>query len=435
MRSADLLLLTLTKFAFAISPTTTMRLPDLPDELICLICEALEPPHRPRLLGVCRRWRVILERSVYSELDLTSRQIRPFVAAVEDKPHIFSQVKSLRLSEMCHDWGHSRKQLKYLGWVHERVEELWPRQISKFENREWHKGIQYRDEDIWGALLLSMLPELRNLELELHDVESGLWDLFSLAASPDGRGHALLQKLESIVFTTPPPSTRCSSPDLSPFFWLPAMRRVEVPGMLDDRKRMTLEAGELQPPETSTVEVIRLDFVWHRPIFLSGFIECCENLKEFYFASHIGHEAVAPRDWELRKEVFTPLCSQKESLEVLELNYKGLSREGMIDLDDERTEHPGQWYDRWFGSLMDFQCLKHLSMRAANLLDIIHDESGPRLGTSLLDTIPRCLESLHISFTSDAEHDVAYTAVTELVNANNGFPALKNVVIDYELYQ
>ncbi|RDW92957.1 F-box protein [Aspergillus mulundensis] len=412
----------------------------LPREIIRLIGEALEPNERPKLLLVCRRWRSTLSKLVYSAVELQGCQIPFFVHSIEDRPKAFSRVKELTLPNRA-------SVPTAMKWRTPEDPTWIDRQMARFADsmdqstiEEWREDLLRKGNNEWAALLISLLRKLVVLHIEplRPEIVRRVLYLAGTRQPPFDKKKAL-HKLEKIAFLLLEHVDLCPDQDLFMFFSLPSIRSIHVRGRIDPALEI-----EAKPPPRTKIEEIRLDLQWSEPFGLPAYIRSCENLKRFSFTNQYNQEERAPDDCDFRTEFYEPLLSQKHNLEVLDLNYRGTAYDDLYDLQDGQEErflahHVDPDYDRWMGSFAGFECLKELSIRAPNLLDIRVDRTAATdsaLRTALSECLPRSLECLSISITASAQLRAVSQGLIGVSDARyenvSQFPNLRKVTVAFQ---
>ncbi|KAL5335209.1 aspartic peptidase domain-containing protein [Aspergillus crustosus] len=288
---------------------------------------------KPALLRFCQRWKSIFPRLVYTDINLTGPQIVPLPRTIQENRDIAFLIHSLQLSNL--DSRRISRQRPYYdtAWADNRVKRF---ALEADETRKWIGGMQQLESAPWAAFLLLLLEDLSQLEIE-HGQK-----LLELRAVLDRAG----SEYRPEGTKAPLPKLREATGGIGKCFVSPS------------------------PPATS-IEEIDLEIAAHATFGLSGYIKSCRNLKRFSFRNLDELEYDSPRDRFFREEYFKPLLTQKQNLEVLELNYQGLAYDDIFDPAMDRDEViDRQPYDRWFGSLADFPRLTKIAMRVPNLVDI-----------------------------------------------------------------
>ncbi|KAL2832756.1 hypothetical protein BJY01DRAFT_99435 [Aspergillus pseudoustus] len=413
----------------------------LPIEVLVLIGNALEPSQRPRLLQVCRRLRAIFFGLVYTELHLTGRRIDLLARTIQSNPQIASMVQRLALKDLAlRSYGpldpSVGKPHFYSSWVDERVQQA---SHSHYARKRWRNGLVLGMGDNWGALILTLLDNLVDLHIEYPSIPSEIRKVIFQAAAPAPNPKPALQKLKKVNIDIPKDRFLNPSRDLFPFFHLPSIQSVSASGIIDNEhvraagpKRKS--DAKLPAPKLSSVEEVHLNCTCDEAFGMQAYITPCANLKKFSFTNLYKDSFGAPRDRLLQQEFYRPLLSHKNSLEVLDLNYLGLAYDDTFDNEAGLRENfrlgvaPDRTYGRWFGSFAEFTRLTELCIRAPNLLNLSNDKQS--LKTPLVDTLPRSLQSLFVSYSSDVYIDILIDGLTELVRVREErFPSLRRITV------
>ncbi|KAL2811283.1 hypothetical protein BJX63DRAFT_285817 [Aspergillus granulosus] len=413
----------------------------LPAEVLVLIGNALEPSQRPRLLQVCRRLRAIFFRLVYTELHLTGRRIDLLTRTIQSNPQVASTVQKLALTDLAlRSYGPRELSVGrthyYSSWLDERVQQAnRPHCLRK----RWRNGLVLGMGDNWGALVLTSLVNLVDLHVEYPPIPAQIREVIFQAAAPARDSKPALQKLKKVNIDLPEDKFLDPVRDLFPFFHLPSIRSVSARGIIDSDavpmvgpKRQ--DTGQLAAPKLSSVEEIHLSCTCGEAFGMPAYITPCANLRKFSFTNLCKDSFGAPRDSLLREEFYRPLLSQKNSLEVLDLNYLGLAYDDTFDNEAGLRENfrlgvvPDRTYTRWFGSFAEFTRLRELCIRAPNLLNL--SDNKQRLKTPLVDTLPRSLQSLFVSYSSEVYVAILIDGLTELVRVRKErFPSLRRITV------
>ncbi|KAL2793281.1 hypothetical protein BJX66DRAFT_231730 [Aspergillus keveii] len=413
----------------------------LPIEVLVLIGNALEPSQRQRLLQVCRRLRTIFFRLVYTELHLTGRRIDLLTRTIQSYPEIASTVQKLVLKDLAlRSYGplelSAGRPHYYSSWVDERVQQA---SRSPCARKRWRNGLVLGTGDNWGALILALLENLVDLHIQYPPIPSHIREIIFQAAAPARDSKPALQKLQKVNIDLPEDRFLDPARDLFPFFHLPSIRSVSASGIIDSDYVPTVgskrkDKGKLSAPRRSSVEEIKLDCTCGEAFGMPDYITPCANLKRFSFTNLYKDSFGAPRDRLLRSEFYEPLLSQKSSLEVLDLNYLGLAYDDTFDNEAGLRENfrlgvaPDRSYGRWFGSFAEFTRLTELCIRAPNLLNLSDNKQS--LKTPLVDTLPRSLQSLFVSYSSDVYVNILVDGLTELVSVHKErFPSLRRITV------
>ncbi|KAL4804982.1 hypothetical protein BDV18DRAFT_161382 [Aspergillus unguis] len=391
----------------------------LPPEVMQLIAQELNSASQFALLRVCRRWNAIFFRFVYSDLELHTRDIKPLLHAIRHKKEIGPAVRRLKLPKSDNSVCDLKSDGEDLAWARDRVNRF---SGTEEEAKEWYLSLKQLESDAWAALLIAHLDNL--FELSVHEEGGSLHhinNILSCAATrkPPFDEKPLFQKLERIELTTGDLSleTRQAFPM---FLSLPALRSVFVRGSLGEPHGVSDEI----PPCSSGVEDIKLEYRWRPGSDVPAYIRSCKNLKRFSFTSLDEWNDDMSRDRDLREEFYEPLLSHKETLEMLELNYRGLAR------DDKYSRHSDEPYDRWLGSFAGFKRLKDLSLRSQNILDVAFSaDHGRHRRSELADVLPESLVSFSISYTCPAGMDDILEAMDALLSTRRKLPNLKKITI------
>ncbi|KAL3463749.1 hypothetical protein BJX64DRAFT_116113 [Aspergillus heterothallicus] len=413
----------------------------LPVEVLVLIGNALEPSQRPRLLQVCHRLRAIFFHLVYTELHLTGCRIDLLARTIQSHPQIASKVQKLALKDLAlRSYGPLELSVGrphyYSSWVNERLQQA---TRSDCARKSWRNGLVLGMGDNWGAFILTLLDNLVDLHIQYPPIPSLIREVIFHAAAPAHDWKPALQKLQKVNIDLPEDRFFDPARDLFPFFHLPSLRSVSASGLINNDYDSTVgskpkRSGTLSAPKLSSMEEIHLECTCGEAFGMPAYITPCTNLRKFSFTNLYRDSFGAPRDHLLRQEFYWPLLSHKNSLEVLNLNYLGLAYEDTFDNEAGLRENfrlgvaPDRTYQRWFGSFAGFTRLTELCIRAPNLLNLSNNKQS--LKTPLVDTLPRSLQSLFVSYSSEVYVDILIDALTELVRVRDKrFPSLRRIIL------
>ncbi|KAL2816191.1 hypothetical protein BDW59DRAFT_11591 [Aspergillus cavernicola] len=400
----------------------------LPAEIIVLIGKAADPATRLALLQVCRGWRSMFFQLAYSKVHVKGGRLSHLVRSIHSNPEIASVIETLSLSEMDMTVMPAANDP---AWVQGRVRQ-YSQSTDEFE--QWLKSISVGSSDHWCALLLYLLENPIELHLEYPTLASFTRQILSLAS----RRRAVdtkpaLKRLQKVAVDLPRRRFLIPSRDVFPFFYLPSIRSVSATGLIDD-DYSSVTGSALSAPPSSTMEEIKLACICDGGFKMPAYIKSCTNLKSFSFENLHRISFRAPRDRFLREEFYIPLLTQKHSLEVLNLNYLGVAHDDEYDDDPERDAITDpEPYDRWLGSFANFTRLAKISMRAPNLLNFVMREGAAQLRSSPVDTLPKSLEFLEISYLCGFHLDAVLNGLNEMFGVRTDrFPNLKKVTICYQ---
>ncbi|KAL3472508.1 hypothetical protein BJX99DRAFT_213475 [Aspergillus californicus] len=398
-------------------------LPHLPDEILILIAREMEPRQRLNLLSVCRRWQSMFFPLAYSEVHITGSRLSRLVRSIHSHREIASTIQTLSLKNMdvtVMPEGNDP------AWIQGCVRRF---RLTPAEFDRWLMGIAKGSSDYWTALLLCLLNTLVDLHME-YASDFSFTPLCMLRSATSlinkiprvGRLKRVAIDQSTEIFLNP-------IVDIYPYFYLPSIRSISVTGLIDGG----FPAGSIDPiqpaPPPSSMEEIKIECVCNGGFWLPKFIISCTNLKKLTFRNLHEMPFGAPRDRFLRDDFYTPLLTQKNSLEVLQLNYLGVAHDDQYDPAMDRDE---MWddrpYDRWLGSFADFTRLHTISMRVPNLLDLSADKR--HLNSSAVDTLPKSLEYLSISYASEFFLGPLFDGLTEVLDLRaERFPNLKKITV------
>ncbi|KAL4876816.1 hypothetical protein BJY04DRAFT_222664 [Aspergillus karnatakaensis] len=368
----------------------------LPPEILYSVVDCLDnTSDRISLLRVCRHWRAVLSREAYRCVHVEGSQIRSLVALVLDSPRLAGYIRQLSLY-----WCKFTPDGKDKDPLPSTVLDLVDRVFSTDERENVLADLVRGDGDAWISLLLISLPNLTDLTGRAWAIPS-TWITRIVASAafrdPPFDQRPVLQCLTSLRTESTDTHDYYAPYQFMPFFYLPAMRAVHL-AALKEQKVLRREGGNDHPSlrtAKGTSPVASLTFETHctARYGMRDILTACSNLKRFTYQHFIqvdwGSQYTEYRPWLFHPTLYT----QRHSLEVLYLNHEGECGESDDDSDLEEDDYPA--YNRWFGSLKDFERLAELCIRVNNLLNF-HPKDQHKTVT-LIDILPRSLKLLHLT--------------------------------------
>ncbi|RHZ56789.1 hypothetical protein CDV55_101973 [Aspergillus turcosus] len=401
----------------------------LPVEIILTIVNYVsDTKDRLRLLRVCRRWRDLFFHIAYSRVDIDGSLFEPLTKVAVAHPRIGAAIRDLSVISWdsythAHDMDDS---------LPEAVEEL-VGQISESpeEQRDWTQDLLGRNEDAWLALLLTLVPNMAVFSGFYCGDAPRVTRVVARAAhkEPPFDARPALQRLETLHMTCDDLKTVYPHWQFLPFFHLPSLKDVNLDAVKEAREWHRLDHPAVSSASgTAPVESLVLENHCNGRKGMAELITSCANLKQFkYQHDHQEIWGQSYVDFQPRK-FYRALLTQKHSLEVLHLSDTGdVAGAGADDLSDDEEDDGPEAYDRWFGSLAEFNQLQDLRIRVQNLLNYHHrdkDESAV-----LKDILPRSLRSLHVTECWEKHCALLVPNLQGVLDHQKQFPNLERISI------
>ncbi|KAL4863452.1 hypothetical protein BDV12DRAFT_177458, partial [Aspergillus spectabilis] len=406
-------------------------MPHLPAEILCLVvAELTEVKDRLCLLQTCRQWRALLSNEVYRSLQISGVQIRRLLALALHNPQLALSIRELDVFwSKYHADGRDKVPLE------EAVLALVDRTARAEEAEKLRADLNGGDGDAWVALLLISLPNLTHLAGYWENPTPWITRILSRVALRQHPFdvHPVLQCLTSLTTTSDDNHDYYAPYQFLPFLYLPSMRELSLSAVKDYEVLPREEEEEEGHPAiraargTSPVTSLTLENDCNGRYGMVDFITACANLKRFTY-QHFFQVVWGSRYSEFRPRLFyTPLYTQRHSLEVLHLNHEGDCDDSGDDSEDEDDEWPAP-YNRWFGSLADFARLQELRIRLPNLLNI-HPKDTHEVVT-LKDILPRSIRYLHLTDCAEEHSSLLVTNLQDLLSKHAAlFPSFEEILI------
>ncbi|KAE8329675.1 hypothetical protein BDV39DRAFT_202974 [Aspergillus sergii] len=284
----------------------------------------------------------------------------------------------------------------------------------------WMEEITIGDADGWVALLLTLLPNIRRLEIEFPC--GSFWVRWVLKWAIAGRLDSIpaFKSLSEVYVDWDREDVQACTRNIIPFFLLPSMRRFYA-------SKLFVELAWFEdywPNEDDLTEAARFSPVTHIEIDESDgqwgmwkVVGICKNLQSFKY-NHSGCAGFDPGVF--YKELF-PL---KETLGTIWLDIKESSRENCTDDSHHCNDS--------FPSLKDFTSLRTLHLRMKNLPGLNIQSGDDHTSMSFAEALPPSLETLQIAdIGSLINLQVLVRKLQDHVEyALDSTPALKDIAIE-----
>ncbi|KAJ5549891.1 hypothetical protein N7461_004589 [Penicillium sp. DV-2018c] len=341
-------------------------LSELPTELLLSIASYLDDHKNTlRLASSCRAFYSLLLPTAYASLDLTSDlsgDLSLLVETLARKPALAQAVRTLSVSHWHREPGGRNPRyeqetiLPVLKSVLAPDKRLWIWEwvLERYDDAAW---------DAWTTLLVSLLPNLQDLTLDINDFSTYTLKWMAKVAQEES---SALSKLRNLTVTCENlSSTRggFSSSLFLPLFRLPSLRSFCGHMIIDDdmddewREYNALVSTSHLPENIgySNVTEIHLRTCYSLRGF-EDFINAPKRLESFIFEYEFP-ESLGIHRLELmcRSRYFPPLSRHRETLHTLRLT------------DGEANNCRGDY--EFFGSLTGFSALKNLQLPTYQILD------------------------------------------------------------------
>ncbi|KAL6229717.1 hypothetical protein BDW75DRAFT_224546 [Aspergillus navahoensis] len=403
----------------------------LPAEIILAIADELPKSHRTRysLLQVCRDWRSILFKRLYSSAHVSTHRLRRLIETALSNPKIAETIRDVFI------YMSFALDLDDQPTLSTALQDL-VNQLSKSseEAEKWFLDLEEHRDGAWIALLFTVLPNVAILKGNLK-YPKWVTRLVSRAAfkEPPFDDRPVLQRFESLQLKIEDWKDYVHTYELTPFLHLPSICSMDVEGVNDhdqpddDENHLALHAA----PATSSLKVLKLDRNCNSRYGMLNFINSCASLKQFTYAHH-DPVYLGQRYSKFRPRKFRgPLLAQRQSLEVLHLTDDCLSSGvDKSDSEDDGTDdsRDGPW-SRWFGSLALFESLTDLCLPVQNLLPF-HPKDRNQSLSSLKDILPRSLIVLRAAYCQERHCDLLVQNLKDLLySCDEQVPNLKRVEV------
>ncbi|OJJ50791.1 hypothetical protein ASPZODRAFT_126734 [Penicilliopsis zonata CBS 506.65] len=347
-----------------------------------------DQPDRLNLIFASRQFHDLFLPLLYRHATLKNRRgVYAFTSAILRRPELARSVRAL----------------DFRCWKPTPAEEGIPscdrfRQLlvgashSEEEQEKWENDLKTGNDEAWMALPLSLLCNLRRVDLVYPKQSLYLDRTFRRAMEGVKPFHAekpVLRFLEAVSLkilhhdddssnTDSSQPVFCSS-QLLPFFHFPSMRTISADSVIETP---TEPENPTMPTSRSTISEI--DLTCSNSIRgMASFIARCSNLASFKYQhsdSHLESRAYCPSAFS------EALSTSKGSLETLWLDSFGTH----LPFTMAGLNHT---HDEWLGSLEGFTALTELRVRLPNLIDIRY-RSEPTM--PLIDVLPGSLERIFI---------------------------------------
>ncbi|KAL4782085.1 hypothetical protein BJX76DRAFT_303384 [Aspergillus varians] len=382
-----------------------------------------------------RRSHELFSRALYRSATLKNRsQVRAFLKAIMLRPGLTRVVRSLDFG----GWHFEQDQLplteddRALFSLLARINSH-----SAAEHSQWEKDLCEGVDEAWIALLLSTVPNVRQLNLiypsNCLEYRGYLDTLFARAAAtqqnPGDRCTTAFHRLREVSLrqvTGPDDDKGTFFPwQIMPFLQMPSLQAFSVDSLIEYRPDPADEENkeeDRQTPEKKPQGRLLLSEITltssNGAKGMEDLLASCPSLKSFKYQHSDAH---------LLAEGFQPsafnqtLSRNKSTLETIWLDNLGEHLPFTISGLNET-------HDEWFGSFADFTVLKDLRIRLPNLLDIQYqmEPSSP-----LTEVLPRSIESLYIEGCKEHSLDMLIRQVRSVLDTRKThFKALRHLHIE-----
>ncbi|KAL2813824.1 hypothetical protein BJX63DRAFT_421030 [Aspergillus granulosus] len=350
------------------------------------------------LLQVCRDWRSILFKRLYSSAHVSTHRLRRLIETALSNPKIAGTIRDVFIYKSFALYLDDQPTLSTA--LQDLVNQL---SKSSEEAEKWFLDLEEHRDGAWIALLFTVLP---NVAILKGNLKYSKW-----------RFESLQLKIEDW-------KDYVHSYELTPFLHLPSICSMDVEGVNDhdqpddNENHLALHAA----PATSLLKVLKLDRNCNSRYGMLNFMNSCASLKQFTYAHN---DLVYLGQWysKFRPRKFRgPLLAQRQSLEVLHL------MDDFLSSGVDKSDTDGPW-SRWFGSLALFESLTDLCLPVQNLLPF-HPKDRNQSLSSLKDILPRSLIVLRAAYCQERHCDLLVQNLKDLLySCNEQVPNLKRVEV------
>ncbi|KAK2740887.1 hypothetical protein FQN55_008585 [Onygenales sp. PD_40] len=408
-----------------------VTLDSLPTEILWAITRQLDVHDRFGLLRCSRHFYALLLPILLEKLVIhRGKRIAPLVHTITTKPFLAPYIRSLlvyawspkdqseiddltqyerldyEISVFADDSGdigldyvnHDGREYNF-ALLNERVKSL---TLSDRERRFWMKDLRDFNEDAWIALLLTLLPNLTRLDIQLPSFGKYVPWVVSRASN---LSQPFLSSLSSVYLDIRAfDDGYFGSPLALPFFRLPNMRRFH--------SRRLIETWPLTGTGNSPITHIEMSCAWE----MDGpreLVTICKNLRSFkyhlnFYASYHELETFSAQD------IIDCLRHAKDSLETIWLDI------APVEIDD---------VERGFTSFTEFTALKYLRINRA-MLSALDPWADPTHASIFRNILPSTIEKLQIAGIDEkAADELAMGVERHIVSALGQTPNLKEIVL------
>jgi hypothetical protein len=376
----------------------------LPDEILLLITDLIEDePDRFQLSCCCRRFYHLLLPQVYKSITLEfcdEDLLSSLVHALLRKPNLAQAVRHLKLKFWDDSRGDPDYDMPYDLALLSPIVELYSH--SEDERTKWEDALKGGVGDAWVALLLPLLPNLQTLKTEVPPGPV-FFDRMLERAVTGQKPFDTRPAFSSLIEASLKPNFHSGEfvriSQIMQFARMPAMRRFTGTSFAED--------GPCSAVVTSSItEMELLDSAGGGG--MCNILRACPNLESFKY-QHRELEEYDPLWFYFNPAgILVALAGAKPNLQSLWLGY--FLSAGAVGSPTE---------DRFIGSLAEFRALKHLQLRAQNLLN-----GGP-----LIEILPSSLESLCIDHAGFNLSRLVDTLQQFIPNARKRIPHLVQLAI------
>ncbi|KXG53251.1 uncharacterized protein PGRI_003010 [Penicillium griseofulvum] len=356
----------------------------LPVELLLSIASYLDNhTDTLRFASSCRAFYQLLLPGVFTSLDLTecrNGQLSHLVHTLASRPELAQEVRTLSVSHGWRPPAGVRYEQEVILPILNPVLECW----DSLSNWDWELQTE-GNNDAWTVLLLTLLPNLEDLFLEIHDFSNYTLEWMSRVGYRLNPG---LSKLKHFTAVCSDVDGGHSSIQFTAILQFPSLRTFSGHWVCDeedpDEEDFEDEEGHdvaSYVPDSSNVTHIHLKSSCSRKGFWN-MIGAAKRLESFVL-EHAGNPTYADDEGVHASSYYQPLQKHRETLQTLTLTDKRTNN---------YTAHQIVDYD-YVGSFAGFSALKELRMQICHILDWDGDLDMP-LNNGFSDVLPLSLESL-----------------------------------------
>ncbi|XHG05695.1 hypothetical protein AWENTII_008910 [Aspergillus wentii] len=399
---------------------------NLPSEILLEIYKYIDDfSDRRNILLICRGWRDLFSSEIYSDLTLRidREQFEGFVRSLRQNPALSAAIYDLRVDGLGFDEDEDC-------WGADGYDDILQKITTDQEELErWKGDLRKATGDAWMAIIFTLLPNLQRFKAEYGDYPT-TWIIRVLSQvatrsvtfdhCPTGMP---LQNLQEVEIEHG--DCHCSFPasEFFPFFLLPAMRVFEAGAIYEQADdELHYDAEDYPPPKpspgSSSIKKLILNSTtgYHG---MADYITACAGLEHFQYE----HRCLAVNDalyyaWRPQL-IHDALLTQTHSLELL-----WVSNDSCADIFYEYDDVEEDPDEMWFGSLVEFECLREVCMPLRILLDFRH---GDQPTVSLDEVLPDSLEHFRLEDVQERDYPIAVNGLNAMLLRRPDFPLLEGI--------
>ncbi|KAL4876346.1 hypothetical protein BJY04DRAFT_200062 [Aspergillus karnatakaensis] len=366
-----------------------MSLARFPAELLLLITSYIQD-HKDilSLACSCRAFYPLLLPKVFTSLDLITHRsghLSLLIHTLASNPDLAREVRSLSVSI----WFRRTKNVRFEAAV---IGALLKDALGPEEDLSaWELRVQERDNnDAAAILLLSLLPNLENLTLKVHEFSNYTLEWMARVAQ---QKLPFLRNLKSFTPVCSDLDYGLTSGQFVPIFRLPSLRRFHGYMIFDDGAS-DAEYDDADNFHTShhIPNEERFSDITEISLAISGArrgfadLICATKRLESFTFEHGDNPTYPDDDRMCASSFYKPLRRHRKSLQEITITYEGA---------DVYTTYDPYDYD-YIGSFKDFASLKKLRLLVSQILNwhYDYDELNKHSRNRLSDIVPSSLETL-----------------------------------------